>query len=418
MPAYSEHSLVGPSRRKMPEIILCWDHYSEYHFARLRDATKAAETLGLTLRPVQFSKSNESHAWSDSKSAEPVNLVKLESSSTISLPELSRFATKALRLLWQKDAIVFVPSYWPIKSAIFLLIANSLRIPAIMMNDTHDKTASPRSIRTIVKRILISLFSAGFVAGKPQIRYFLSLGMTKKSLFTGYDSIDGKTLAKNSQNPSYVNKLHEIYRTPKGCILSLGRLVEKKNLASLVRAYIQLLSDPSKRYPALVIVGEGPEYMRLAKIVSESGTRALFFSEGADFENEQNAIIFYPFCRNHEVAYFYSRCAIFVLPSTQEEWGLVVNEAVACGKPVIVSCNAGCSEDLVEHNRNGYVFDPNELDHLTSLIRQFLDNEEIQFSMQSAAKARAPLADIHFFSDGLISSAMYVDRNLNGEWII
>ena len=64
----------------------------------------------------------------------------------------------------------------------------------------------------------------------------------------------------------------------------------------------------------------------------------------------------------------YAFANAFVLPSTREPWGLVVNEAMAASLPVIVSNRCGCAEDLVQHGRNGFVFDPNSDAQLTSYL--------------------------------------------------
>src|SRR5260370_286081 len=72
-----------------------------------------------------------------------------------------------------------------------------------------------------------------------------------------------------------------------------------------------------------------------------------------------------------EIAVYYAFANCFVLPSVREPWGLVVNEAMAAGLPVIVSHRCGCAEDLVIHNRNGYVFDPEDVDHLRAVMLSF-----------------------------------------------
>jgi glycosyltransferase involved in cell wall biosynthesis len=59
-----------------------------------------------------------------------------------------------------------------------------------------------------------------------------------------------------------------------------------------------------------------------------------------------------------ETVLYYAFAGCFVLPSTREPWGLVVNEAMASGLPVIVSSRCGCVEDLVEPGGNGFLFDP------------------------------------------------------------
>ena len=55
---------------------------------------------------------------------------------------------------------------------------------------------------------------------------------------------------------------------------------------------------------------------------------------------------------------FYADAGCFVLPSTREPWGLVVNEAMASGLPVIVSSRCGCADDLVDDGSNGFIVDP------------------------------------------------------------
>ncbi|MEI9973822.1 MAG: glycosyltransferase [Ignavibacteriota bacterium] len=66
--------------------------------------------------------------------------------------------------------------------------------------------------------------------------------------------------------------------------------------------------------------------------------------------------------------YAFARC--LVLPSTREPWGLVVNEAMASGLPVVVSNRCGSAEDLVEHGANGLVFDPSQASALTDVLHR------------------------------------------------
>jgi glycosyltransferase involved in cell wall biosynthesis len=65
---------------------------------------------------------------------------------------------------------------------------------------------------------------------------------------------------------------------------------------------------------------------------------------------------------------------VLVLTSVSETWGLVVNEAMVCGLPVIVSDRCGCVPELVHHGENGFVFDPNEPAQLTYQLTQFMND--------------------------------------------
>ena len=69
-----------------------------------------------------------------------------------------------------------------------------------------------------------------------------------------------------------------------------------------------------------------------------------------------------------ELPLYYANAGAFVHASTTEQWGLVVNEAMASGLPVLVSERCGCAPDLVETGRNGYTFDPHDVDALARLM--------------------------------------------------
>ncbi|HXA52021.1 MAG TPA: glycosyltransferase, partial [Candidatus Acidoferrum sp.] len=132
-------------------------------------------------------------------------------------------------------------------------------------------------------------------------------------------------------------------------------LAPEKNIDGLIRAYAAYREAGGGA--ALVIVGDGPERAALQRMAEESQ-----YAEDIHFEGMKNA---------EEIAVYYAFANCFVLPSVREPWGLVVNEAMAAGLPVIVSRRCGCAEDLVIHNRNGYVFDPEDLDHLRAAMLSF-----------------------------------------------
>jgi glycosyltransferase involved in cell wall biosynthesis len=71
-----------------------------------------------------------------------------------------------------------------------------------------------------------------------------------------------------------------------------------------------------------------------------------------------------------ELGAYYALARCFVLPSTSEPWGLVVNEAMSASLPVIVSSHCGCVEDLVEDGVNGFVFDPHDARALAALLEK------------------------------------------------
>jgi 1,2-diacylglycerol 3-alpha-glucosyltransferase len=132
--------------------------------------------------------------------------------------------------------------------------------------------------------------------------------------------------------------------------------VAKKNLPGLLKAYSAYRNAATDTYWKLVLLGDGPlrnEIMNLRN----------------DFAISHDVLL--PgFIQYPELPSYYGLASAFVHASTSEPWGLVVNEAMASGLPVIVSNRCGCAVDLVLENRNGFTFDPAPLDDLMKLMQE------------------------------------------------
>jgi glycosyltransferase involved in cell wall biosynthesis len=88
-------------------------------------------------------------------------------------------------------------------------------------------------------------------------------------------------------------------------------------------------------------------------------------------------VVFYPFQQADLTPLFFALCEAFVLPSKREEWGLVVNEAMACGAPVVVSNRVGSHFDLVRDGENGFVFAPDDVEQLAGILHHFDEDPEL-----------------------------------------
>jgi glycosyltransferase involved in cell wall biosynthesis len=123
--------------------------------------------------------------------------------------------------------------------------------------------------------------------------------------------------------------------------LFVGRLAPEKNVSTLLDAFGQYLDSGGTW--RLVIAGEGPLNGALC--------------DQADAHIRDGAVVFTGHKNIHELPSLYAFAGCFVLPSLSETWGLVVNEAMASGLPVIVSSRCGCTDDLVEDGSNGFIID-------------------------------------------------------------
>jgi len=102
-----------------------------------------------------------------------------------------------------------------------------------------------------------------------------------------------------------------------------------------------------------------------------------------------------------ELPAYYANAGAFIHASTTEQWGLVVNEAMASGLPVLVSNRCGCAMDLVKEDLNGWTFDPNDLTQLAQFMVKMSTDEERRLEMGRASPGIISEWDTNRFFSGL-----------------
>jgi len=161
---------------------------------------------------------------------------------------------------------------------------------------------------------------------------------------------------------------------PARYILFVGRLVREKGIFELLNAYADLAQD-LRRQLALVFVGDGPARGELQK-------KASAVTPGT--------VKFQGFVQRDQLPAYYALAEMFVLPTYTDTWGLVVNEAMACAVPVIVSRVAGCAADLIRESENGLLVEPKGVSSLRSAISKLATQPDLCAKM--GAKARQVIA--------------------------
>jgi len=189
------------------------------------------------------------------------------------------------------------------------------------------------------KSIIIK-FSDGFITfGTNSTKYLLNLGAKEYQIIENkaavVDDIKIKQIfnsSKNINSSKYITKYNFLF---------VGRLIDVKNLESLVSAFGKLKKQNLfLKDWGLIILGDGPQKNILEKIILEEKISDIYFEKSVGWK---------------EVPHYFSLADVLVLPSYSETWGLVVNEAMICGLPIIVSKQCGCAKDLI--NGNGIVID-------------------------------------------------------------
>src|SRR5207249_1387315 len=143
----------------------------------------------------------------------------------------------------------------------------------------------------------------------------------------------------------------------------------------------------------LVFVGSGPEEKRLKECVQEQSVPDVFFM---GFRNQS------------ELPKFYALSDVFVLPSVEDRWGLVINEVMSAGLPVIASDEIGAVPDLVKHGHNGFVFPAGNVASLAGYLEQLVNDENLRKEMGHNSEALIAQWDIERAAQGVIDAVRFV----------
>ena len=100
----------------------------------------------------------------------------------------------------------------------------------------------------------------------------------------------------------------------------------------------------------------------------------------------------------------YDLCDVFVLPSEREPWGLVVNEAMNAGKPVIVSDRVGAGPDLIDDSVNGFIYPARDVAALADRLRRLLENHEHRAAMSARTLETVARFDFEADREGLLAA--------------
>jgi glycosyltransferase involved in cell wall biosynthesis len=233
----------------------------------------------------------------------------------------------------------------------------------------------------------------GFVVpGKAAYEYLCSLGSPAVKIFKAPDAVDNIFFATEAEKVRrQPDAFRERFSLPRRFILFVGRLVLEKGVFDLLEAYAKLENDLRSEV-GLVFAGDGVCREELVK-------RAKQMSAGT--------ICFPGFAQRENLAGLYALSETLVLPTHSDPWGLVVNEAMACGLPIIVSSVAGCSADLVEDGWNGYVVPPRDVEKLSVAIDTLVRHPELRQRMSGRSLERIRNYSPEASADGLAAAATF-----------
>jgi glycosyltransferase involved in cell wall biosynthesis len=278
----------------------------------------------------------------------------------------------------------------------------------IVMSESARDDESRSWWKETIKRHIVNLYGAALVGGQRHLDYLVELGMSRERIFTGYDVIDNDYFARRTAEirNSALDHRKE-HRLPENYFLASARFVEKKNLPALIRAYAmyrQKLQPSTDRGWDLVLLGDG----RLRETLNSQ----------LSILNLHDHVHLPGFKPYEELPVYYALAKAFVHASTTEQWGLVVNEAIASGLPVIVSERCGCAPELV--CGNGFTFDPTDEHELASRLLEMtsLSDEDLK-QFGETSRRIAERFGPERFGEGLNQAAgMAIERKKKKSGVI
>jgi 1,2-diacylglycerol 3-alpha-glucosyltransferase len=208
---------------------------------------------------------------------------------------------------------------------------------------------------------------SGFVVpGRSAREYLHAHKIDDSRIFTAPNAVDNELFRKAAETATQqADHWRKELSLPKRYILFVGRFVAEKGVFDLLSAYAKL-DETIRGELGLVYVGDGAARRELEE-------RSAAITPGM--------VRFAGFVQRDQLATYYALAEMLILPTYSDPWGLVVNEAMACGLPVVVSRVAGCAAELVKENWNGLLISPGDVPSLTASMEKIGNNPELRASM-------------------------------------
>ena len=252
----------------------------------------------------------------------------------------------------------------------------------IVMQDSKFDDKQRAKATECAKALMYSPYHAAFV-GSPRSKAYLEfLGLGRRPVVLGYDTVSTSRVARLAGGETAPGGMPHAERH----FTIIARFVAKKNLGMALRAYAAYCRRHPGKSRALHICGSGALEGELREQVARAGLQDVHFRG---------------YLQEEAIARTLASSLALILPSREEPFGLVVNEALAVGIPVIVSDNCGARDLLVRQAVNGYVIEPDNIEGLARLM-QLLDRDAEEWTRlaRNSGRFRA-LADTAQFARGV-----------------
>jgi glycosyltransferase involved in cell wall biosynthesis len=301
-------------------------------------------------------------------------------------------------LIRERFDALWVHGYGQASNWIGFAAAIAARIPLLVRGDSQLLAQSSTPRRRLRRLLLTALFRAArglLYIGEQNRRFYECFGTPQDKLFFAPYSVDNAFFAERAR-VARVTGGREALRRRIGAgaddvvVVVVGKLMDCKRPLDVVHA----LAHVDRRAVA-VFVGDGELRSAVETALEATGVRGVVTG----------------FVNQSELPEWYAAGDVAVLASDFEKWGLVVNEAMACGLPVVVSNLVGCAPDLAREGESGAVFRARDPEALAATLRPLVEQPALRARLGEGARCLVARYDVAAAADGIIAAAAAVSHH-------
>jgi len=297
--------------------------------------------------------------------------------------------------LWSYRPDVVISSEMGARSliaAIYVLIARKRLI--LYFEGTKHTERDINWKQRVLRNILCRFAHAFTCGGSESVSYVESLGVDPKKIFDVKLALDMTPFLESFQVSRRLS-IRQKLGISGLCYLHVGGLIPRKGLDYLIKTW-KIFCMKNNKEATLILVGDGVQKESLINLVNSLGLCN---------------VKFIGFVNPEDLPAIYKASDIFVFPTLEDCWGLVVNEAMASGLPVICSKYAGCADDLIVDGQNGWIIDPLNINDIVQKLQYAWDAREKKEVMGKAGQELISRINTCRMTDGFIRSVEYVFLN-------
>lgn len=323
---------------RLPQVALLWSQFAAYHVDRC-EAVAARLAGRAEVIAVEVATTSTTYAWTPSGEVLGARKVTLfPGESWESIAPLRRLY-RQFRLLRRCRIVCLGVGYNEVDIILLAWLLRLCGVYVVVLSESKFDDLPRHAAFETCKAVALLPYRAAVVGAGRHMAYFRFLGFHRRPILPGYDSVKlARVLAQGGGVPAPDGLPHGQRH-----FIFVGRFVEKKNLLDLIEGYRAYCLAAGTGAHRLILVGAGPEEAAIRARIA-----ALGIADKVDLPG---------FLGPEAVSRLLADALALILVSTVEQWGLVVNEALAFHLPVIVSGAVGARDAVVRNLVNGYVIE-------------------------------------------------------------